>query len=289
MRTKVVIVGGTGKMGRWLAQFLRGRGFDVSIYSRSGKRAVSTAKELGVQFIESLDAVGDADIVIISTSIDSTATVIRKVAKKMRLNAILFDLASVKGPIMHALEEARTLGIRAISIHPLFGPGAQTLRGKRILIIPVGDDSALIKEISALFEGAETHLITSGEAHDAMVALTLSLPHFLNIAFGETLAKEDIGELVKFSGTTFTLQLLVTEAVLSEDPSLYYEIQSRNVAFKKILNTYLKSVRETASTIKNKDKAAFMERFRAVQTALSKDPNFINAYNRFYKAYEALT
>lgn len=289
MATKVVILGGTGKMGRWFAKFFKDKGLEVSIHSRSPERAAETAGDLCVKSIESLDAVRDADIVVVSTSLNSTAKVIREASKKMRPNTILFDVASVKGQIIQALQEAKTLGIRTISVHPMFGPGAKTIQGKNVLIIPIYEDPVLIKEISGLFEGAETHIITSGEAHDTMIALTLSLPHFLNIAFGKTLAETDVKELLKLSGTTFTLQLLITEAVFSEDPDLYFEIQSQNMAFKKILDAYIKSVRETASTVKRNDREAFIKKFKEAKIALSKDPNFSNIYDRFYKAYESLT
>ncbi|MFH0897118.1 MAG: prephenate dehydrogenase/arogenate dehydrogenase family protein [Candidatus Bathyarchaeota archaeon] len=289
MARNVVILGGTGKMGRWFAKFLKDKGLEVAIHSRSSEKAAKTAKELHVRYIKSIEAVRDADIVVVSTSLASTADIILAVSKKMRPNAILFDIASVKGKIIQALEEARSMGIRTISVHPMFGPGATSLKGKHVIVIPVGDDPVLVNEILCLFEGAETHILNSGEEHDRIVALTISLPHFLNIVFGKTLAKVDVKEVIKFAGTTFALQLLVTEAVFIEDPDLYYEIQSQNRAFKKVLDTFLKSASETTLTIKRKDREAFIESFKEVKASLSKDQNFVNAYGRFYKAYEALT
>ena len=289
MGMRVVVLGGTGKMGRWFAKFLRDKGFDVAVHSRSPEKAVKAAEELHVRYVESLDAVRDADMVIVATSLDSTAETIRKASKKMKPNTILFDIASVKEGIIEALEEAKAQGIRAISVHPMFGPGATTLKGKHVIVIPIGDDPTLVKEVLGIFKGAETHIVESGEAHDMMVALTLSLPHFLNIVFGKTLTGTDIKEVAKFAGTTFTLQLTVAEAVLSEDPDLYYEIQSRNKAFVKVLNNFLESAREVASTVKGKDREAFVKSFKEARDALSKDPNLAKAYERFYKAYEAIT
>jgi len=289
MARRVVILGGTGKMGRWFARLLRDKGFDVAIHSRSPERAAKAAEELRVDYIESIDSVRDADMVVVSTSLGSTAETIRRVSKRVRPNAILFDVASVKGDIIEALEEARALGIRAISVHPMFGPGAMSLKGKRVIVIPIGEDPELVKEVLSLFEGAEAHILNSGEAHDTMVALTLSLPHFLNIAFGKTLKSTDIREVLKFAGTTFELQLLVTEAVCSEDPDLYYEIQSRNKAFARVLDAFIESVRKVALTVREKDREAFAKSFEEARATLSKDSNFANAYERFYKAYEAIT
>jgi hypothetical protein len=80
---------------------------------------------------------------------------------------------------------------------------------------------------------------------------------------------------------------LVTEAVYSENPDLYYEIQSQNAFFAKVLDVFLKSAKVSALTIKEKDKETFVNNFKKVRNSLAKDPNFSKAYSRFCKAYEA--
>lgn len=289
MAKKVAILGGAGKMGRWFSHFLKTKGFEVAIHSRSQRRAVNAARELDVHYLKSIDAVRDMDMVIISTTISSTSDVIRQVSKKMQPNTILFDIASVKGEIIDALKEAQTRGVRAISVHPMFGPGAKSLNGKHVILIPISDDQTLIDEMLDLFDEAETHILSSGEAHDLMMALTLALPHFLNIVFGRTLAHADITEIKKFAGTTLTLQLLLAEAVYNEDPDLYYEVQSQNAAFPKVLDIVLEVTREIASTIRRKNREGFLKAFEEARTALAKDPEFAHAYQRFYKAFEAIT
>ncbi len=286
LKRRVAILGGTGKMGRWFAKFLKEKGFNVAIHSRSPEKAAKVAETLHVNSFTSLDAVRDVDMVIVSTSLDSTAETVREVSKKMRPNAIIFDIASVKGNVIEALKEARNLGLRAISVHPMFGPGASSLRGKHVILVPVDDDQKLVDEMMDLFRGAEIQVVSSGEAHDTLVALTLSLPHFLNIVFGKAVSGEDIMKLTKFAGTTFALQLLIAEAVYSEDPELYYYMQSQNAVFTDILNASLKSLRDTASIIKKKDRKTFIKDFNEVRAALARDPNFSKAYNRFYKVYE---
>jgi prephenate dehydrogenase len=114
------------------------------------------------------------------------------------------------------------------------------------------------------------------------------MPHFLNMVFGKMLINRDLCEVIKFAGTTFSLQLLITEAIYNEDPELYYEIQSQNTAYTHILDTFLESIKETALTIKRKDRVAYLKSFKKVKEALAKDPKFHMAYKRFYKAYEAI-
>ena len=276
-------------MGKWFARFFRDRGFNVVISSRSSKRATSVARELGVEYEKtSFNAVRNADVVIVSTPIGVTAKIIREVSKRMKAGAILFDIASIKGEIIRALEEANALGIRTLSVHPLFGPGAKSINGKKVLIIPVSENPELLIEVLEMFKGATIHIVESGEYHDRMMALTLSLPHFLNITYGKILSKADIRELKKFGGTTFTLQLLISESVLSEDPELYYEIQKQNEVFSEILDDFTEVVRESALIVQNKNKTRFFKDFEKVKASLSKDPKFLKAYQSFYKALEAI-
>jgi prephenate dehydrogenase len=290
MAKRITIIGGTGRMGKWFAKYFQNNGHHVIISSRSSKKAASIAQEIGVDYeIDSYRARNEADIILIASPIEVTTKLIHEISKSMKPGAILFDIASVKGKIIQALEKAEALGIRTVSVHPLFGPGAQTIQGKKLLIIPVNKSAELLNEISELFQGASIHIINSGEEHDEMIALTLALPHFLNIAFGKTISKYDIKKLKKFQGTTFTLQLLLSESVLSEDPALYYEIQKQNQVFPKILDTLNKAIKENALSIKNGNKEQFCLTFNKARTALSKDPEFQYAYEKFYKVLEVLT
>jgi len=76
----------------------------------------------------------------------------------------------------------------ALSIHPLFGFGARTLKGKRIALIPIKGSKKELNLVQRFFPEAIISVI-SAEEHDRVMALTLSLPHFLNMVFASTLSK----------------------------------------------------------------------------------------------------
>ena len=287
---KVAILGGTGGMGRWFASYFRGKAFDVILSGRFPEKTATVARELGVGYAASDDvAVRDADMVVVSTPIEVTATIIRAVASHMRKGAILYDLASVKGDVIEALTQAAALGLRALSVHPLFGPGAPSMQGQRVLLIPVAAGHQVVNELAQLFQGdgGITHVLASGDVHDKMMALTLGLPHFLNILFARVLAGVDIRDVKTFAGTTFTLQLLLAESVLSQDPHLYYAIQSQNPAFTDLLTAIRMSLDELVSAVMRKDNPRFITLFQDAATALAQDPGFSTAYQRFYKALNA--
>ena len=290
MGKRVAILGGTGKMGRWFARFFQTKGYEITIASRSPERATKAAEELGVRSADSyIEAVKEVDMVIVSTPIETTAETIREVKEKLTPGTILFDIASVKGEIPKALSEAALLGAKVLSIHPLFGPGATTLKGKKVIVIPITKDAQLVKYVRGLFEedGAETYLAASGEEHDRMVGITLSVTHFINIALAKMLSSHDIQEVKRFAGTTFSLQLMLAEAVLTEDPNLYYAIESNNPAFRDLLDGFLRAAHDLAAKID--DRNAFVDTFVKARESLSRDPEFASAYQRFYKALESST
>jgi prephenate dehydrogenase len=290
MAVKVAILGGTGGMGQWFAKYFQSKGFDVVISGRFPEKTARIARELGVGYAATdVTAVRDADMVIVSLPIEVTALSILNVASHMQKDAIIYDLASVKGDVIEALESVAKMGLRALSVHPLYGPGAPSMRGQQVLLIQIDEDVNVVEEMAQLFkaDGGVVHVLESGEVHDKMMALTLGLPHFLNILFAKVLAGDDIRDVKKFGGTTFTLQLLLAESVLSQDPNLYYAIQSQNPAFNELLTTLQMSIKEMASAVVQKDKPSFIKHFEETTASISRDPEFITAYQRFYKALAA--
>jgi prephenate dehydrogenase len=291
MDVKVAILGGTGSMGQWFAKYYHDKGFEVIISGRTPEKTARIAKELGIDYADSdVEAVRDANMVIVSHPIEVTAKSILETAGHLKKGAILFDIASVKGDAIEALEKAAKMGVRAISIHPLYGPGAQSIRGKQILMIPINEDVHVVNEMTQMFEadGGIVHVLESGAVHDKMMALTLGLPHLLNIIFGKAISEEDIRVVKKCSGTTFALQLLLTESVLSQDPNLYYAIQSQNPAFQDVLNQLIRILEEMASAITTRDKKRFITTFEETKASISRDSEFSSAYQRFYRALDVI-
>jgi len=290
MVERVAILGGTGKMGRWFALFFKNKGYDVVIGGRSPERNRTVAQEIGVEAaISNIDAVWGADIVVVSTTLETTVNTILQIRDYVKKGAIVFDIASVKGRIPEALKELSSKGSRVISIHPMFGPGADSFRGRRVIVVPIVEDDSLTNWAVDLFrgEGADVCVVRDGEEHDRLVAITLSLPHFLNIVLGRVLARRDIQKVKRFAGTTFSLQLTLAEAVLSEDPDLYYGIESLNPSFRKLVEELISTAQDTAATLD--DRGTFIKSFIEAREALSRDPEFSTAYERFYRAVNALS
>ena len=83
----------------------------------------------------------------------------------------------------------------------------------------------------------------------------------MNIAFFTALA--DSGEaapkLAKLSSTTFDAQLIVSEAVASDSPELYFEIQKLNEYGIEPLNALCASANQIRDVVIYNDKKGFVE------------------------------
>jgi prephenate dehydrogenase len=290
---KVSILGGTGKMGRWFANFLKRKGYDVVISGRNPAKAKSVALELGVGFASTdKEAVAEADIVIVATPIDIAPVTIREVSRHLKHGAVLFDIASIKRDVVKALEEAKVYGIHVLSLHPMFGSGIKSLRGKNMIIVPVGREPPITDAVSKLFteEGAQVYIAESAEIHDRMIALTLSLPHFINLVFGRVLSSlgVNVNEVKKYGGTTFLLQLLIAESVYQQDPDMYALIQTENRAFHDLLERILENTDELKKLVVAKDREGFVKFFNKSTKYFAEDEMSVRVGEKFNSAVECL-
>jgi chorismate mutase/prephenate dehydrogenase len=220
---RALVIGGHGKMGRWMADFLASQGFSITVADPSG--AVPGYDHLA----DWRDSDLQHDLIVVATPIRIANEVLRALAERQP-PGVIFDLGSLKTPLREGLERLRAAGCRATSIHPMFGPDTELLSGRHVIFIDLGDATALA-EARALFGSTMADLVTMGlDEHDRLIAFVLGLSHALNIAFFSALAEsgEAAPRLARMSSTTFDAQLDIATRVAAESPDLYYEIQSLN-------------------------------------------------------------
>jgi prephenate dehydrogenase/chorismate mutase len=199
---KILIVGGTGGMGRLFANFASIRGASVKIVGRTIQRTRKTAKELEVEPGSISDARA-SDTIVVAVPMESVVESSTKVAQFMREGALLTDLSSVKSGIADRISSKVPVGIEYVSIHPLFGPGIDHLGGQNIVAIPFKTGPQWRRFSRALGKaGARIHLM-SGEDHDRVMGYVQALHHFALLSLGVALRKWD-GE-VKTSSIAGTL------------------------------------------------------------------------------------
>lgn len=283
---KVAVIGGAGRMGLWLIEYLTSLGHSVVVSDpRSHQADILLASPKVIIANSNVYAAKDADVVFISVPIENTIEVINEVVHHMRKSSVLCEISSVKGRTPLALKESVVHGVQPLCIHPMFGPGASS-QSKKIVLIPVVDPVAELELVQRLFPGC--HVITTTPAtHDRAMALTISLPYFVNMVLASVLADEDLSLLQQLGGTTFAVQLLVTGSVMSNSPDLHRALHMMNSHSLGILKKFEVSFqRSLARLVRNSDE--FEESYRTLQEALEPSVNPTQKYSEMYHLLELM-
>ncbi len=217
---RICIIGGNGGMGRWLSTFFAARGHEITVVVRDPEHAAYPAVTIA-------DACRTVDVIIVSTPVTVAADILAEIFAT-GTSALVFDILSVKSPVIPVLRRMAEAGMRVCSVHPMFGPTAAAVAGRNVVVADCGCPS-VIEETAALFSGA-TILRMPVEDHDPIAAYVLGLSHAVNLAFSEALVRSGFSAEVlnAAASTTFRKQTAVSREVSEENAPLYYAIQREN-------------------------------------------------------------
>jgi len=281
---KVAVIGGAGKMGRWLTRYFIKQGHEVAVSDIDREKVGRFAKSLGIKLAESnSEAAKSADLIAICTPINIVPAIIEEILPHLSPSASVMEISSVKSPVIPAMRRIAVRGIRVLSVHPLFGPGVEDPSKERMVLVPISKAESEISFAEHLFPDIEIFAVDA-ERHDRAMALTLSLTHFINIVLASVLAEENIKELKNLGGTTFTMQLLLSESVMTENPELYASIQMSNPYTIRYLRKFLSKANILMQHISEKEEKKFSEIYNKIHVALSKYENLSDSYEAMYRA-----
>jgi chorismate mutase / prephenate dehydrogenase len=240
---KAIVVGGAGRMGRWLTRFLSAQGYVTGSADPAGPR------ELHEWAMRALPA---AELVICAAPPAATAALYRDWAKQPP-RGVICDIASIKTPLLGPIRALQAAGGRVASIHPMFGPSVSLLRDADVVICDTGDAGATAA-IERLFEPTTAHLVRVPlEAHDRIMADLLSLAHATAIAFALALP----AETHPVRSTTFHALERLAGAVVRESPDVYFEIQAMNPESPHALDRLRAALDRIVAAVTARDAAAF--------------------------------
>ncbi len=250
---RALVIGGSGKMGRWFVEFLDSQGFDVTVADPAGPVP-------GFKHVADWHVLRDAfAVTVLATPLGLTATILAELAERAH-RGLIFDIGSIKSPLVGALRALAARGARVTSIHPMFGPDTELLSGRHVLFMDAGAPEA-VRDARALFASTMAQQMEMPlEQHDRLIAFVLGLSHALNIAFFTVLAEsgESAPRLANLSSTTFDSQLDVAARVAQENPHLYFEIQRLNPAGLFALEDLLGAVKRLTDIVRAGDEQAFV-------------------------------
>jgi chorismate mutase / prephenate dehydrogenase len=182
-QTRILIVGGTGGMGRLFARLASLQGAKVKLAGREINKTRTAAKEIEVEPGTILDA-ASSDIVILSVPMEETVRVATETASLMKSGSLLADLSSVKSGISDRIAEKIPKGLEYVSLHPLFGPDIDHLHNQTIIAVSYQSGQKWSKLARAIQSGGATVQTMSAAQHDRSMAYVQGLHHFALISLG---------------------------------------------------------------------------------------------------------
>ena len=251
-----LVIGGEGRMGRWFGRFLRSQGFRVTSADPAGP---ADRREWADHVADWHGREADSDVIVVAAPLAATGVILHELAD-LRPGGLVFDVGSLKSPLRDAFAVLVAAGVRATSVHPMFGPDAALLSGRHVIFVDVGVPAAT-DEAKALFAPTMADVVDmSLDDHDRVIGYVLGMSHAVNIAFFTALARSDLpaAALDRVSSTTFDAQLDVASRVARENPRLYYEIQALNAHGRAPLEALRKAVEDVVDRVARGDEDGFV-------------------------------
>ncbi len=282
MKKKLTVIGAGGQMGKWFTKYFASKNFEVTGYDLENKI-------LGKDIIEASSLVGGilkADYVILCTPTRKTPEIIRLIAKEMQRGTYLIEISSEKSKVVSSLSKMPAK-INPICIHPMFGPGIKTIKGQNIISVPIKDAKKELTVAKSLFEGANFVTIDAVE-HDKKIAVILGLTHLVNLVFAKIISKDEKMMLTeKMSGTTFRVQKILAESIMTESPELIETIIA-NPEIRRVAEELWKDVGRLLTDIQESKTEEVVNYIKEVQERLIKHTDINESYKKLTKMVKAV-
>lgn len=278
----VTVIGAGGQMGQWFVKYFSDIGFDVTGFDTENKIQ-------GKGIIQSDSLVGGilkADYVILCTPTRRTPEIIRLIAKEMKRGTYLIEISSEKSKVVSSLLKMPAK-INPICIHPMFGPGARSIKGQNIISIPIKDAKKELAVTKELFEGANFITIDAIE-HDKKIAVILGLTHLINLVFANIVSKDEKMSLTeKMSGTTFRVQKTLAESIMTESPELIETIIA-NPEIRRVAEEFWKDIGKLLTAVQESKTEEVIDYIKTCKARLSANTDLDASYKRLTKMVNAV-
>jgi prephenate dehydrogenase len=261
---EVTVIGGLGRLGKWITEFLKKENFNVSISTPDIKKYQEIIKEIGVKaYNNNIEAVKTADVIIVSVPLHKTIEVIEEILPFLKEDSILVEIASLKNDILKLINNKKNYLVKKkinfLSIHPMFGPGAKSLKNQNIILIKSDYSAKIFDQVSDYLDKHQANLaISSYDNHDKKIAYTLGISHFTLLLFSSILKKAgNLKELDLYGGSTFRILNFLTMSLINESWELYSHIQMDNIVYRELMEEYKDNFMELFNIVKSLDFGKF--------------------------------
>jgi chorismate mutase / prephenate dehydrogenase len=248
---RVLIVGGSGGMGRFFSRWLTHSDYEVRILDRDDWDRVR-------------DLASGIDLCLLAVPIDITGAVAARIAPHLPGGCVLADVTSLKREPLKAMLAAHPGPV--LGLHPLFGPTTTTMDKQIIVVTPGRQGEASKWFLQQLAVWGNVLVETTPEEHDDIMGIVQALRHFATFAFGQFLHAQNIpiARTLELSSPIYRLELAMVGRLFAQDPWLYAEIVFATPERQKLLKEFIQSLQQNLQLIEAGDKAEFVARFRKI-------------------------
>lgn len=270
-------------MGSWFVGYFARRNARVTAYD-ANPESIGPVQGNVLIAASLADCVKDADFVIVCVPVQLTAKVVRECARHMKPCAAISEISSVKHQTFRALAKVPR-ELTPLCIHPMFGPGASDKKQFKLLMIPVRNKEIELMLTRDAFEEASIKVLPSAKAHDDAIAVILGLTYFMNIVFAKVVAnKMDL--LKEISGTTFGIQSMLAESVLTDEPNLISALIAGNPSAAGQIRKYVREAAKVAKVASTGNGVRMERKVRQIK-GLHKGQTLQSSYRRLYEIIDA--
>jgi prephenate dehydrogenase len=310
--TNLLIIGAAGKMGKWFFDYF------INVKKNSDLKSITKYLPIDKIFLYDINDISytsvfkDENIVITNNMAESIrisdiilfCIPVKEIIKIINCKTILFkrgttiiEISSIKTDIHKVLSiVSKNLHVTTLCIHPMFGPGASIIAINKIILIPVDvhkseEEQVLFNKLFPLFEKI---IINSPEKHDLAISIIISLIYLINLVFSKFLVEianskefqfEDnlISYFKKLAGSTFRIQSLLSESILTDDVSLFLSLFIDNNKSITTFNKFGQLFNNLLDKIEKKDSEYVKEYILSVRNNIEKDIDINRSYSLLYK------
>ena len=237
------IIGGLGRMGRWLEKRLAACGHQVLIADARGRAP-------------DRDFLRACQVLVLAVPVGQVGPLMEQIGPHTREDGLVLDIASLKQEPLQAML-ARARGA-VVGTHPLFGPFTENPAGQTVFICP-GRGRAWLGWVQKLVRaaGAEPVLMDPRE-HDRLMARVQTLRHLALYGLGRALMRLDFDpeRELELAGPWFQELYALLQHQVRQPARLYAELARQNPAGTQAARALAQGLRELAQALESGDQEA---------------------------------
>jgi prephenate dehydrogenase len=313
--SNLLIVGSEGRMGKWFYKYfkyLNKKGKDqntnydllpiVNFYlidtqyqgvlNSKRKRDVYTSAKIK-------DFINKADLIVFCTPTKVTLDLITTNKRLFRSNCQIIEISSLKEIVHNRLQylSSKPNNLNIISVHPMFGPGASLDSNKNTIIyVPINKSKKTkdLQSIESLFPNFKIATLDSPSEHDTLISLMISLIYFINLIYARIILhvsnsinphkkNVNINKMKGISGSSFKIQTLLTESIMTDDNSLFLSLLLDSPKSLKLIKEYGRVYHDMVDLLDQKDNERLTKIISQTRNGLMDEIDISESYNLLYK------